>query len=120
MLDVVANHVGPVGVDFSRIRPFNSATHYHACRAPCDDKCNIPQAAYEPGAPNAAAVMICRLAELPDLNQSVPYVRQQLLGWLERTLAADRFPFDGLRVDTLKHVDNVSGVLTRVCASVHA
>lgn len=29
MVDVVANHVGPVGMDFSQIYPFNSADHYH-------------------------------------------------------------------------------------------
>lgn len=106
MLDVVANHVGPVGMSFSKIKPFSDASHYHACRAPCDAKCNIPQAAYEAGASNAEAVKICRLSELPDLNQSVPFVRQQLLGLLDRTLT--KFPFDGLRIDTLKHVENVS------------
>jgi alpha-amylase len=30
MVDVVANHVGPVGTDFSRIHPFNKAGHYHS------------------------------------------------------------------------------------------
>ena len=29
MVDVVANHVGPVGMDFSRIYPFNKNEHYH-------------------------------------------------------------------------------------------
>jgi alpha-amylase len=29
MVDVVANHVGPVGSDFSKIYPFNKAEHYH-------------------------------------------------------------------------------------------
>jgi alpha-amylase len=30
MVDVVANHVGPVGHDFSQINPFNSEDHYHS------------------------------------------------------------------------------------------
>lgn len=29
MVDVVANHVGPVNMDFSQITPFNQAVHYH-------------------------------------------------------------------------------------------
>lgn len=29
MLDVVANHVGPVGQDFSTIVPFNNSDDYH-------------------------------------------------------------------------------------------
>ena len=34
MVDVVANHVGPVGNDFSQIYPLNQAYHYH-------DNCDI-------------------------------------------------------------------------------
>lgn len=34
MVDVVANHVGPVGMDFSQINPFNQGQHYH-------DRCQI-------------------------------------------------------------------------------
>ena len=29
MVDVVANHVGPVGMDFKEIIPFNQNSHYH-------------------------------------------------------------------------------------------
>ena len=29
MVDVVANHVAPIGEDFGQISPFNSADHYH-------------------------------------------------------------------------------------------
>ena len=29
MVDVVANHVGPIGDDFTQITPFNSASDYH-------------------------------------------------------------------------------------------
>ena len=34
MVDVVANHVGPVGEDYSSIYPFNQPSHYH-------EKCSI-------------------------------------------------------------------------------
>jgi alpha-amylase len=29
MLDIVGNHAGPVGMDFSQIYPFNKEEHYH-------------------------------------------------------------------------------------------
>ena len=29
MIDIVANHAGSVGTDYSKINPFNSAEHYH-------------------------------------------------------------------------------------------
>lgn len=33
MVDVVANHVAPIGMDFSKIYPLNQASHYHnACQ----------------------------------------------------------------------------------------
>jgi len=47
MLDVVANHVGPVGFNFSSVVPFNSSEHYHGCTHGCDHYCDIPQAAYD-------------------------------------------------------------------------
>lgn len=110
MLDVVANHVGPLANNLSAVRPFNSQQHYHSCDG-CDQHCAIPQAAYAaaeawpPKRPAADAVQTCRLIDLPDLNQSVPAVRQGLISWLTDTLAA--FPFDGIRMDTVKHVENV-------------
>lgn len=33
MVDVVANHAGMVGTDYSKVYPFNDASHYHN---PCD------------------------------------------------------------------------------------
>lgn len=40
MIDVVANHVGPVGYDYSTIVPFNQSIHYHNCNS-CPDQCTI-------------------------------------------------------------------------------
>lgn len=41
MVDVVANHVGPVGSDFSRVNPFNKAEYYHDyCVISTDDFAN--------------------------------------------------------------------------------
>jgi alpha-amylase len=55
MVDVVANHVAPVGEDFSKIYPFNKAEHYHP-------RCQINNWN------NQNEVENCRLADLPDLN----------------------------------------------------
>ncbi|CAL6087645.1 1 [Hexamita inflata] len=49
-------------------------------------------------------VMNCRLAGLPDLNQSVPYVTEKLLEWSTRTI--EYYGFDGFRIDTVKHVQH--------------
>lgn len=67
MVGVVANHVGPVGTDYSSIVPFNQSSHYHDCGSPCpnDGSCNIEDWSNQP------QVEHCRLAGLPDLNQEV-------------------------------------------------
>jgi alpha-amylase len=63
MVDVVANHVGPVGNDFSQISPFNQPQHYHP-------NCDINDWG------NQWQVENCRLAGLPDLKQEDGWVRQ--------------------------------------------
>lgn len=106
MLDVVANHVGPLGFDFTGVVPFNKPEHYHKCIEGCDQWCSIPQSAYDSVPQNYTLIETCRLQNLPDLNQSVPEVKEELIKWLSTTL--DKFPFDGIRVDTVKHVEPVS------------
>jgi alpha-amylase len=54
MVDVVANHVAPVGEDFSQIYPLNQAEHYHST-------CQIENWG------DQHEVEYCRLADLPDL-----------------------------------------------------
>lgn len=48
----------------------------------------------------------CRLFGLPDLNQSIPYVRNELIRWI--TGLIDEFGFDGIRIDTMPYISNVS------------
>jgi len=95
MIDVVANHVAPVGSDYKQIRPFNSSEHYHDCNG-CPADCNIHTWTNQP------EVEHCRLAGLPDLNQTVPFVRNSLIS-LIKSVAADRS--DGLRIDTVPEVE---------------
>lgn len=89
MVDVVANHVAPVGMDFSQISPFNRAEHYH-------NKCDINDWN------NQWQVENCRLSDLPDLKQEDPWVRQQLKDWIRNLVT--KFNFDGIRIDTIPEV----------------
>lgn len=89
MVDVVANHVGPVGMDFSKINPFNSDSHYHS-------RCQINNW------DNQTEVEYCRLADLPDLDQNNSYVRQTLLDWIKNLIT--EYGFDGIRIDTVPEI----------------
>lgn len=59
MVDVVANHMGPSGNDFSANYPFNKEEHYH-------DECYFTQ--FEYYGLNLDKITNCRLAILPDLK----------------------------------------------------
>lgn len=90
MVDVVANHVGPVGTDFGRISPFNQASHYHS-------ECEIRDWN------NQWQVENCRLCGLPDLDQSNSYVRNYLKSWIKNHVS--KYGFDGIRIDTVPEVE---------------
>ena len=91
MLDVVANHVGPVGYDFSQITPFDRTEHYHrSCRIDYN---------------NQTSIEYCRLADLPDLDDDGnSWVRSTLMAWVRDIVA--NFHFDGIRIDTVKHMNH--------------
>jgi alpha-amylase len=89
MVDVVANHVAPIGNDFGQITPYNSADHYHS-------NCQITDWN------NQGNVEYCRLADLPDLNQDNQWVRGQLKDWVKNLVST--YDFDGIRIDTIPEV----------------
>jgi len=89
MVDVVANHSGPIGDDFSQIYPLNKSEHYHS-----DCQINNWGDAHE--------VEYCRLADLPDINQDNSYVRQYLKDWIKNLV--NTYGFDGIRIDTIPEV----------------
>ena len=89
MVDVVANHAGPVGTDFGRINPFNKAEHYH-------DWCEINNWN------NQWEVENCRLCGLPDLKQENDWVTQKLLEWFHDLV--QKYNLDGIRIDTIMEV----------------
>jgi len=94
MLDVVANHVGIASP--AQIVPFNSSSHYHDC-GQCPFDCNIRDFTCF-----TRELQWCRLAGLPDLNQTVPFVKNSLLNWIRDTIST--FRFDGIRIDTVPEV----------------
>ena len=89
MVDVVANHVGPIGTDYSRINPFNLAEHYH-------DYCDINNW------DDQWQIENCRLSGLPDLKQENEWVTQTLLNWISDLVK--KYNIDGLRIDTIMEV----------------
>lgn len=94
MVDIIANHAGPVGYDYRTIYPFNESKYYHDCNG-CPSDCNIKDFM------NDAEVEHCRLSGLPDLNQSDTFVRNTLIDSIKRTVV----PIcDGIRVDTVPEV----------------
>ena len=95
MLDVVGNHVGPVGYNYTDINPFNQPSYYHDC-SKCPSNCQIQDFSNQP------QVEWCRLAGLPDLNQADPYVNSTLCDWISKLVW--EYDFDGLRIDTTPEV----------------
>ena len=95
MVGVVANHVGPVGYNYSSIAQFRDPSCYHDCNG-CPSDCIIQHWQNQP------EVEHCRLAGLPDLNQSNPYVANTLTTWV-RTMVS-KYNIDGIRVDTVPEV----------------
>jgi alpha-amylase len=75
--------------DFSSIKPFNEASFYH-------ERCEINDWG------NQHEIENCRLCGLPDLDQDNTFVKEYLLSWIE--ILVMKYNFDGIRVDTLKHV----------------
>jgi len=93
MVDVVANHMGPkTRNDFSDKVPFNDPSHYHT---------NIDCSNIDPN--NQDQMESCWLAQLPDLNQDVDYVRTQLLQWISNLVT--EYSLDGLRIDTVPYIN---------------
>ena len=88
MVDIVANHVGPCHLNYSRVYPFNQDSHYHAY-------CNIGDGDWTQ---NQWKVENCRLADLPDLQQENAFVNSFLLSWVKDLVTT--YHIDGFRVDT--------------------
>jgi len=116
MVDVVANHMGyspstdpvpdvpvslvprdfslagnevDVPVSFNKFVPFNDSKYFH----PRHPYINWPEECKDQW-----KIELYWLANLPDLNQSHPFVHQTLLKWIQDLTT--EFMFDGVRLDT--------------------
>ncbi|KAJ5893616.1 hypothetical protein N7495_005307 [Penicillium taxi] len=97
MVDVVANHMGYGGagdtVDYSVFTPFDSSTYFHSY-------CEISDYS------NQSNVEDCWLGDtvvsLPDLNTELTSVQTVWYDWVKDLVS--NYSIDGLRVDTVKHV----------------
>lgn len=95
MADLVANHMGyppnagKLERSFNNFVPFNEAQYFH----PYHSYIKWPQECHDQW-----KIENFWLANLPDLNQSHPFVHQTLLNWI-RNLTG-QFEFDGYRLDT--------------------
>lgn len=89
MADVVANHMGSPISD-NKPEPLNQESSYHS-------SCTIDYSSQD-------SVETCPIAEdLPDVNTESSEIRtlfQDWVGWL-----VEEYGFDGLRIDTVKHVE---------------
>lgn len=92
MVEVVVNHVGPVGTDFGQINPLNNASHYH-------DECLISPNDY---INNDWNVKNCRIDLCPDLNTEDEFVKAEFYKWIRWLV--DTFNIDGIRVDSMINV----------------
>jgi alpha-amylase len=89
MADVVANHMGQGDISDNAPSPLNDEGSYHP-------KCDIDYS-------NQTSIENCRIAGLPDLYTQKPEVREVLYDWVQWLVT--EYNFDGLRIDTVKHVE---------------
>eukprot|EP00798_Chlamydomonas_sp_ICE-L_P014380 gene14380-20381_t len=96
MLDIVPNHMG-FSNSYDAYTPFNQSDYFHDCGPCLGSSCG-----YSNEIP--LTVTRCRLSELPDLDQSKPFVAKSLVeNYIE---IIERFQIDGLRVDAAKHTNS--------------
>ncbi|EFA77339.1 putative alpha-amylase [Heterostelium album PN500] len=138
MLDVVANHVGPVDFDYSTIVPFNQDSHYHGCSS-CPSQCTINVCIITnlifqhyiididivvvvcyslKNFNDQSEVEICRLSGLPDLDQNNTFVREALVNWIKNV--TEFYGFDGIRIDTVPEVDQDFWIEYTTAAGVYS
>ncbi|KAJ6442308.1 alpha-amylase A type-3 precursor [Purpureocillium lavendulum] len=90
MVDVVANHMGMTNLADNKPTPLDQASSYHA-------DCTIDYA-------NQTSVENCRIApDLPDVDTQDPAIRKLYQSWISWLIS--EYGFDGVRIDTVKHVE---------------
>ncbi|KAI0201364.1 glycoside hydrolase family 13 protein [Astrocystis sublimbata] len=88
MVDVVANHMGMANIQDNAPEPMNKDSSYHdKCEVNYDDQNSVEQ---------------CWVADLPDVNTENQEVIDFYQTWIKYLVS--EYDFDGVRIDTVKHV----------------
>ncbi|KAF8311727.1 glycoside hydrolase family 13 protein [Clavulina sp. PMI_390] len=114
MVDVVANHFGYDGdsatIDYSTMTPFNTASDFHTPICWIVDYTNQTE------------VEQCWLGDesypLPDVKTTLSSVRSTYASWIQSLIST--YSIDGLRVDTVKHVEKDFWSAFQSAAGVYA
>ncbi|KAF2443476.1 carbohydrate-binding module family 20 protein [Karstenula rhodostoma CBS 690.94] len=89
MVDIVANHMGKSPISDNRPEPLNQQSSYHTA-------CAIDYS-------NQNSVENCEISGLPDVNTQDPNIRSLYQTWIKWLV--NQYSFDGVRIDTVKHVE---------------
>ncbi len=89
MVDVVANHMGFANIADDRPEPLNQESSYHAA-------CDIDYS-------NQTSIETCRIAGLRDVNTESSEIQTLYQDWVSWLVT--EYSFDGVRIDTVKHVN---------------
>ncbi|KFG79157.1 alpha-amylase A type-3 precursor [Metarhizium anisopliae] len=90
MIDVVANHMGASALASRQPSPLDQESSYHP-------PCPIDYS-------NQTSIENCQIANLPDLDTQSPAIRRLYRDWIQ-WLVREYAP-DGIRIDTVKHVEH--------------
>lgn len=107
LLDTVLNHMGPTffapeapdGSDFGMYSPFNAQEHYHGNPR----KHLNAQGPYVAQRDREHGWLGFVQGLLPDLNHENPFVTEQLMDFVQHTVA--KYKFDGVRIDAAPYVN---------------
>jgi alpha-amylase len=89
MVDVVANHMGPGSISDNQPSPLNQSSSYHSdCAINYSDQNSVEN---------------CEIANLPDLDTQSDTIRSLYKNWIKWLVS--EYSFDGMRIDTVKHVE---------------
>lgn len=89
MIDVVVNHMGFGTMTINKPTPLNEASSYHP-------QCRIDYS-------NQNSIEVCQVAGLPDINTRLSSIRTMFQDWIRYFV--QEYQFDGIRLDTVKHVE---------------
>lgn len=89
MFDLVLNHAGPVSENYALVTPFNESQYYHP-----DCQVNTYEC-------NNQNTLLCRLADLADLDQQNSFVYNTLMAYVKYYTSLA----DGIRADTVMYIN---------------